>query len=109
LLPFGDAEGFPARFAPYRAAVPAGDAVELTVQVRNPFDRAETARVRIVLPEGWSSEPAEQELELEPRGEGRVTFRVTPDGAPGRVPIAADLTIGDAQFGQQAEALVTVT
>jgi glyoxylase-like metal-dependent hydrolase (beta-lactamase superfamily II) len=109
LLPFGDAEGFPARFAPYRAAVPAGDAVELTVQVRNPFDRAETARVRIVLPEGWSSEPAEQELELEPRGEGRVTFRVTPDGAPGRVPIAADLTIGDVQFGQQAEALVTVT
>jgi glyoxylase-like metal-dependent hydrolase (beta-lactamase superfamily II) len=109
LLPFGDAEGFPARFTPYRAGVPAGDAVELTVEVRNPFDRAETARVQIVLPAGWSSEPARRELALEPRGDGRATFRVVPAGPPRRVPIAADVTIGDVQFGQQAEALVTVT
>jgi glyoxylase-like metal-dependent hydrolase (beta-lactamase superfamily II) len=109
LLPFGDAEGFPARFTPYRTGVPAGDAVELSVEVRNPFDRAETARVQIVLPAGWSSEPAEQELALEPRGDGRATFRVVPAGPPRRVPIAADVTIGDVQFGQQAEALVTVT
>jgi glyoxylase-like metal-dependent hydrolase (beta-lactamase superfamily II) len=109
LLPFGDAEGFPARFTPYRVTVAAGAAAELTVEIRNPFDRAETARVRLVLPPGCSSEPPEQELALEPRAEGRATFRVVPAGPPGRVPIAADLTIGDVQLGQQAEALVTVT
>jgi glyoxylase-like metal-dependent hydrolase (beta-lactamase superfamily II) len=109
LLPFGDAEGFPARFTPYRATVPAGVGVELTVEVRNPFDRAETARVRLVLPDGWSSEPALHELGLEPCGEARATFTVVPAGAAGPRPIAADLTVGDVPFGQQAEALVTVT
>jgi glyoxylase-like metal-dependent hydrolase (beta-lactamase superfamily II) len=109
LLPFGDAEGFPARFTPYRATVPAGATVELAVEVRNPFDRAETARVRLVLPDGWSSEPALHELELDPRGEARATFKVVPAGPPGRRPIAGDLTVGDVSFGPQAEALVTVT
>jgi hypothetical protein len=46
---------------------------------------------------------------MSPRGEGRATFRVTAAGPPHRLPIAADLTIGDMPFGQQAEALVTVT
>jgi glyoxylase-like metal-dependent hydrolase (beta-lactamase superfamily II) len=109
LLPFGDAEGFPARFTPYRATVSAGAAVELTVELRNPFDRAETARVRLALPEGWSSDPALHELELEPRGEARATFSVVPGGPAGRRPIAADLSVGDVPFGEQAEALVTVT
>jgi glyoxylase-like metal-dependent hydrolase (beta-lactamase superfamily II) len=109
LLPFGDAEGFPARFTPYRSTVPADESVEVTVEVRNPFDRAETARVRLVVPPGWASEPAEQELALEPHGEARARFRLVPAGPPGRMPIAADLTIGDVPFGQQAEALVTVT
>jgi hypothetical protein len=35
-------------------------------------------------------------------------FRVVPTAPAGRVPIAADLTIGDVPFGGQAEALVTV-
>jgi glyoxylase-like metal-dependent hydrolase (beta-lactamase superfamily II) len=109
LLPFGDAEGFPARFTPYRATAQAGAAVELAVEVRNPFDRAERAAVRLVLPDGWSSEPVEAELALEPRAEERATFRVVPAGPARRVPIAAELTVGDVSFGQQAEALVTVT
>ncbi|MDX6450720.1 MAG: hypothetical protein QOH16_769 [Gaiellaceae bacterium] len=108
LLPFGDAEGFTARFTPYRVSTRAGDAVELTVEVRNPFDRAEPARVRLALPGGWSSEPALHELELEPHGEAHATFSVVPAGPPGRRPIAADLTVGEVPFGQQAEALVTV-
>jgi hypothetical protein len=65
--------------------------------------------VRLVLPDGWSSEPALHELELEPRGEARAAFTVVPAGPAGRRPIAADLTVGDVRFGQQAEALVTVT
>jgi glyoxylase-like metal-dependent hydrolase (beta-lactamase superfamily II) len=109
LLPFGDAEGFPARFTPYRVTVAAGTAVELSVEVHNPFDRAETARVSLVVPAGWSSEPALQELALEPRAEARAAFRIVPVGPPGRVPIAADLIVGDVHLGEQAEALVTVT
>jgi glyoxylase-like metal-dependent hydrolase (beta-lactamase superfamily II) len=109
LLPFGAAEGFPARFTPYRVSARAGVGAELTVEVRNPFDHADTARVRLALPEGWTSEPAQHELALAPLGEGRATFRVVPAGTPGRVPIAADLTVGAVPFGQQAEALVTVT
>jgi glyoxylase-like metal-dependent hydrolase (beta-lactamase superfamily II) len=109
VLPFGEPEGFPARLTPYRSTVRAGDDVELTVEVRNPFDRGERAVVRLALPEGWQSEPEHHELTMSPRGEGRATFRVTAAGPPHRLPIAADLTIGDMPFGQQAEALVTVT
>jgi hypothetical protein len=109
LLPFGDAEGFPARFTPYRATTQAGAVVELAVEVCNPFDLAERAAVRLVLPDGWSSEPVEVELALEPRGEERAMFRVVPSGPVGRVPIAAELAFGGVPFGQQAEALVTVT
>jgi hypothetical protein len=86
-----------------------GEAVELSVEVRNPFDRPETARLLLVLPGGWVGEPALHELALDPRGEARAAFRVVPQGPPRRVPIAADLTVGDTEFGQQAEALVTVT
>jgi glyoxylase-like metal-dependent hydrolase (beta-lactamase superfamily II) len=109
LLPFGDADGFPARFTPYRVTVPAGGTVGLAVEVRNPFDRAETAVVQLVLPAGWTGEPALGVVALEPRGEGRAAFSVVAAGSPGRVPVAADLTVGDVRFGQQAEVLVTVT
>jgi glyoxylase-like metal-dependent hydrolase (beta-lactamase superfamily II) len=109
LLPFEDADGFPVRFTPYRVTGRAGEAVELRVELRNPFERTETAIVRLVLPDGWRCEPESQELALEPRAEGWAVFRVVVAGLPGRMPIAADVAIGESQFGQQAEALVTVT
>jgi glyoxylase-like metal-dependent hydrolase (beta-lactamase superfamily II) len=102
LLPaesFGTA-GFAARIEPYR---PQRGTSELTVTVRNPFTRAETARVRIVATDGLAASPAEQELALDAHGEGVVTFRLDAGGA-GRV--AADVTIGETAFGQQAEAVV---
>lgn len=92
-------EGFGARIEPYRLSPGRND---VTVTVRSPFDRAETARVRLVLPDGWSAEPAEREPELEPRGEAEVTFTVEVTG-PGV--LAADLTVGETPFGQQAEAI----
>jgi glyoxylase-like metal-dependent hydrolase (beta-lactamase superfamily II) len=94
-------EGFGARIEPYRAAPGRTD---FTVSVRNPFDRAETAQVRLVVPDGWHVEPAEREVELESRGEGEVTFVVDAAG-PGV--LAADLTVGETPFGQQAEAIVS--
>jgi len=102
LLPdesFGTA-GFAARIEPYRPPRGAG---EVTVTVRNPFARAERARVRIVATDGITASPAEQELSLDARGEGVATFRVDAAGA-GR--LAADVTIGGTAFGQQAEAIV---
>ena len=93
-------EGFGARIEPYRAT---GPEVDFTVSVRNPFDRDETAAVRLVVPAGWTVTPPVREAELEPHGETDLEFRVVADG-PGRV--GADLTVGETRFGQQAEALV---
>jgi glyoxylase-like metal-dependent hydrolase (beta-lactamase superfamily II) len=94
LLPaesFGTA-GFGARIEPYRSQP---GTTEFEVTVRNPFERTETARVRLA--------GQEQDVRLEPHGEATVTFRVQTD-APGV--IAADLTVGDTHFGLQAEAVI---
>jgi glyoxylase-like metal-dependent hydrolase (beta-lactamase superfamily II) len=93
-------DGVGARIEPYRLAPGAND---LTVAVRNPFARPETARVRLVVPSGWAVEPAEREVALEANGTATVGFRVDAR-APGR--IAADVTVGDTRFGQQAEAIL---
>jgi glyoxylase-like metal-dependent hydrolase (beta-lactamase superfamily II) len=111
LLPeegFG-ATGFGARIEPYRAEVAAGGEVDLEVTVRNPFDRDETAAVRLVLPDGWEATPADPEVAIAARGEAVVSFRVRVGAErERRVRIAVDLTVGEARFGQQAEALVDV-
>ena len=99
-------DGFGARIEPYRSAVAPGAAVQLVAIVRNPFDRDETALVRLDVPEGWTASPEEQRLELEPHGEAVARFSVAAGAESGRV--AADLTVGEARFGQQAEALVDV-
>jgi len=104
------AEGFGARIEPYRAAVTSGGTLELDVVVRNPFDRPEAARVRLVVPSGWP-EPEPQELELAPLGEDAVRFELALAGVSpvARARVAADLTVGGTSFGQQAEALVDVS
>jgi uncharacterized protein (DUF58 family) len=106
-LPFGDAEGFPARLTPYRSSVEAGAELELAVEVRNPFAGPRAVTVRLVLPDGWRAQPDPATFEVD--GEGRASFTVVPGGPPGRARVAADVTIGETMFGQQAEALVTVT
>jgi glyoxylase-like metal-dependent hydrolase (beta-lactamase superfamily II) len=99
-------DGFGARIEPYRIAAPSGAAVELEVTIRNPFARTETALVRLVVPEGWRVSPAEHEMQLEAHGEAVVRFELVVGDRSTR--IAADLTVGDNRFGQQAEALVEV-
>jgi glyoxylase-like metal-dependent hydrolase (beta-lactamase superfamily II) len=93
-------DGFGARIEPYRAT---GPEIDFSVGIRNPFDRDETAAVRLVVPAGWTVTPPVREAELGPHGEAELEFRVVATGA-GRV--AADLTVGETRFGQQAEALV---
>jgi len=98
--------GFGARIEPYRATVAAGGTVEYGVSVRNPFENEARATVRLVLPDGWTAAPAAADVQLEPHGESVLEFRVEVGSQSGR--IAAELTVGDAGFGQQAEALVEV-
>ena len=115
LLPLDDvdfgAEGFGARIVPYRPTGRAGGEVELEVTALNPFDRRETATVRLVVPPGWSAAPDVRTVELTPHGDAVAIFTVTvPEEAAGvrRARVAADLTVADVPFGQQAEALVDV-
>ena len=94
LLPvesFGTA-GFGARVEPYRSKP---GTTEFTVIVLNPFDSLQTATVVFA---GQT-----QTVELAPHGEATATFTVT-SGSPRR--LAADLTVGETHFGQQAEAVI---
>jgi glyoxylase-like metal-dependent hydrolase (beta-lactamase superfamily II) len=101
--------GFGARIEPYRSQAAAGGDVEVDVWVRNPFERAEPAVVRLVVPDGWVADPPEQQLELGAAAEAHARFRVQVGAAPAeRARIAADLSVGETRFGQQAEALVDV-
>jgi glyoxylase-like metal-dependent hydrolase (beta-lactamase superfamily II) len=113
LLPLEDvdfgAEGFGARIEPYNSVVPRGDVLVLDVTARNPFDRPAEATLRLVTPRGWEVSPETQEVSLESLGESTARFEVTIGNASApRVVVAAELTVDDVAFGQQAEAIVTV-
>jgi glyoxylase-like metal-dependent hydrolase (beta-lactamase superfamily II) len=112
LLPLDEvdfgAEGFGARIEPYRANVRVGEELELVVQARNPFADDDVARVRLVAPDGWTVTPERHEVHVPGRAEVDIVFRVRPAAPARRARVAADLTVGDTAFGEQAEALVDV-
>jgi glyoxylase-like metal-dependent hydrolase (beta-lactamase superfamily II) len=103
------AGGFAARIEPYRSRVAPEATLDVEVVVRNPFARREAAEVVLVVPAGWRAEPGSRRVRVDPHAERRVPFRVAvgPDRVR-RGRIAADVTVADVRFGQQAEALVTV-
>jgi glyoxylase-like metal-dependent hydrolase (beta-lactamase superfamily II) len=106
-----EAEGFGARISPYRSALAPGGEARLTVEVRNPFPDRETARLALVVPDGWRADPAVRELDVPGHGFAEADFlvRVPGDAVPAeRRRLAVDLTVGRVAFGQQAEALVSV-
>ena len=101
------AEGFLARISPYQAETFAGKSISFAVEIRNPFPHPQEAVLRVVAPQGWEVDPAEQRLQIE--AVQQLAFTVTPTGpAVRRARIAVDLTIAGRRFGQQAEALVTI-
>jgi hypothetical protein len=107
-IDFG-AEGFGARIEPYRSCMRRGTSSDFDVQVRNPFARRSTARVRLVLPPGWEADPPWVCLPMGALASTGIRFRVRAGGHPARrVRIAVDLGVDDVEFGQQAEALVDV-
>jgi glyoxylase-like metal-dependent hydrolase (beta-lactamase superfamily II) len=102
-------EGFGARIYPYRSVVAAGEPLAVEVEVRNPFRERSSVRVDLVTPSGWTAVPESREVVVEGLDEACVSFSVTaPPGRVRRARIAADLTVGDRNFGQHAEALVDV-
>lgn len=113
LLPLDDldlgADGVLARVSPYYRQVPAGGTIRFTVSVRNPKTSDEKARIRPVLPDGWTAEPDAAVLPLPPLGRSEVEFGVTVAGPPRRrARVAVDVRIGGLHLGQHAEALVDV-
>lgn len=117
---FGAGIGRPlARVRPYEIEAAPGTPVPVVVEFRNPFDRPETAAVRLAARRGWLVEPVPGRGAVSPEGALRfqldageraeAAFRITaPEGAAGRRPIAADLTVGSTRFGQCAEAVVVL-
>jgi len=102
-------QGFAARIEPYRSEVAGGATLELEVAIRNPFARAERATVVLATPEGFEASPGTATVDLGAHEEAVVRFTLRPgDGPVRRARIAADVTIGSARFGEQAEALVTI-
>ncbi|HEX3807298.1 MAG TPA: MBL fold metallo-hydrolase, partial [Gaiellaceae bacterium] len=105
LLPLEDVDfgagSMGARIEPYRSTVATGESFDLEVYVV-----AAPAEVELVVPAGFSVEPATASL-AEP---GIVQFRVTAGASPvRRARVAADLTVAGVRYGQQAEALVDVS
>ena len=106
-----DAEGIGVWLHPYQVEVEAGHTQVFEVEIRNPFHSTEEACVGLVVPQGWQVDTEVQRVQLQNKATAKVQFAVTPPHGiqVRRARIAADLTVGERRFGQQAEALVTVT
>jgi LmbE family N-acetylglucosaminyl deacetylase len=75
-----------------------GASRRIAVRLENHQNAAATGAVRLVVPAGWTVEPAEAGFSLGAKGQRTaVTFTVTParGTAPGRYEIAATATAGD--------------
>ena len=101
-----EADGWGGWIWPYRSHVAAGEAVRVTVTVRNPLPAPADLTVRLVGPDGWAGDAAV--LPAEGRAEVSGTLAIRPAGPCRRQPIALELIAGGRSYGQVAEALVTV-
>ncbi len=91
---------------PYRTHLPAPAPVKVRVTLRNPFPHAATLEARLVGPAGWVGGSAR--LASAARAEVSCEMEISPSGNCRRQPIAVELRAEGRDFGQVAEALVTV-
>jgi len=115
LLPLGeadfDAEGFGAWIRPYESELVAGQRIDLEVEARNPAPTRQEVAVALDGPAGWTLEPADASVTLDPGEHATLRFEVTApaDAAPvHRAVVTADLRVGTRRYGQHAEALLSV-
>ncbi|HET7627900.1 MAG TPA: MBL fold metallo-hydrolase [Bacillales bacterium] len=103
-------DGSAAYIRPYQKEVAPGEEFTFTVDVKNPSVGVRTIKVTAVVPDGWCVVgETEKQGEVAPKERAAFAFTVTAPPEPvRRARLAADVTIGDVRYGQQAECLVTV-
>ena len=103
------ADGVFARVTPYRAAVEAGTALKIEVEVVNPYPTDVVARVHAVPPPDWSAEPDLRLVNVAAGTTATAAFELTAlQGPTRRARFAVDVTIGELRLGQHAEAILDV-
>jgi glyoxylase-like metal-dependent hydrolase (beta-lactamase superfamily II) len=117
-------EGFLARLTPYQVTASRGETIEFQAEVYNPYPHPAEAVIQLVIPARWkvvdgasSEAPSEQGMtstiiaQIEAFATHTASFQIVlpSDARVRRARIAVDITTGGQRFGQQAEALVTVT
>jgi glyoxylase-like metal-dependent hydrolase (beta-lactamase superfamily II) len=117
-------EGFLARLTPYQVTAKRGETIDFQSDIYNPFPYAAEAVVQVIAPARWqiiNAESMQADVEQMPTGAmslqlnamdtSSISFQIkSPDDARvRRARIAVDIMIGGQRFGQQAEALVTIT
>ena len=108
---FGLDEGW-ARFHPYAPKVHPGETARLSLRIRNHSPKKQTFTIEPHLPEGWTlSSAAPIAIPVPAREEGAVelTFVVPENARAGIQLLTADLSWGDWELREWAEAMVTVT
>ena len=113
LLPLDEldlgSDGVLARIEPYLSCVESGTTTTFRVTLRNPFPDPQRAVVRLVTPVRWGAQPKVTEVALPTPGPVAVELAATVQGpAERRARVAVDVSIGDLDLGQHAEALVDV-
>ncbi|HEU5140466.1 MAG TPA: MBL fold metallo-hydrolase [Bacillales bacterium] len=103
-------DGTAAFLTPYQTYVDPEETFTLTATVKNPYESEEIITISLEVPSGWKVWTDVKQVSV-PAGCERIeTFTITaPDVNERRARVAANITIGDKNFGQQAEALVTVS
>jgi glyoxylase-like metal-dependent hydrolase (beta-lactamase superfamily II) len=104
------AGGFAASITPYQSLIPSGETFSLSIAVKNPFSTEEEAVITFVTPDDWMMDEEEYRFRISGKEEAELKVSITvPFGKTSRRErVAADITIGNTKFGQQAEALITV-
>jgi hypothetical protein len=95
---------------PYQSLARPGDTLDLQVRMTNFLDRMAQAKVELVLPNGWLSNPKSVELKLTPYARTMAPVSVhIPDTYKfqyPRIAITADVTYDGRKLGQIVEATV---
>lgn len=103
------AEGFIARITPYQVFIDQGEDFNITVEINNPYQGVQEAAVHLQTPKGWQVKPPVRNITVRKKAETQFKLQPPGEGAARRIRIAADVTISGHPFGEQAEALITIT
>ncbi len=98
------------RAEPYRSTVRPGEAVEVTLHLRNFLTRPQRYRLVLQTPSGLRADPGEIEIVLEPeaRRQVRLRLQVEAEAGTGVRLVAFDVTRDGQRLGQWFDAVIEV-